>query len=398
FFMVQNSTVDKVLDDLAAGKTPANVFFATTAANGDGVEHLNVSSISSGKFSLQWEDLFGTGDADFNDLGLTAEVTTEQAPLGNPLQGGQTQEVLDLRSVNGSVQIQFSAFGNSGYNNIAGFYTLANESGTVIDPITKRSINPGESGYTEAALAQSVVQFNENARDSTVILKGGSIYAPYILSNGQKQNAFFSFLEANADGIDHVRLLGDNTFGFEDMFGSSDQDFDDLVLTAKIIRESTTVDHSWQIGESLDVLDFSAFNNQQVQAQFSVSDNSGFDNLIGFYKLANDSGAVRDSLTGNLINPNELGYTEAALAQNNIVVQFSDNQTELTAIFEGGSLYAPYIISNGENIFFSFLEANSDGIDHVRLLPNNTFGFEDLLGGGDFDYNDVKVQVNVNPL
>ncbi|MBU6230970.1 MAG: DUF4114 domain-containing protein, partial [Cyanobacteria bacterium REEB459] len=41
--------------------------------------------------------------------------------------------------------------------------------------------------------------------------------------------------------------------------------------------------------------------------------------------------------------------------------------------------------------------ANPDKLDHIRLLGNNVFGFEDLGGGGDRDFNDmlVKVQLTV---
>jgi hypothetical protein len=44
--------------------------------------------------------------------------------------------------------------------------------------------------------------------------------------------------------------------------------------------------------------------------------------------------------------------------------------------------------------YFAYLGANPDRVDHIRLLGDNTFGFEDLFGGGDLDYNDVVVQVN----
>ncbi|MDD1413404.1 DUF4114 domain-containing protein [Dolichospermum sp. ST_con] len=37
---------------------------------------------------------------------------------------------------------------------------------------------------------------------------------------------------------------------------------------------------------------------------------------------------------------------------------------------------------------------NSDGVDHIRLLGNNTLGFEDLPNGGDFDDNDIIVKLN----
>ncbi|MEH2142102.1 MAG: DUF4114 domain-containing protein [Nostoc sp.] len=32
--------------------------------------------------------------------------------------------------------------------------------------------------------------------------------------------------------------------------------------------------------------------------------------------------------------------------------------------------------------------ANADQVDHICLLRNSTFGFEDLASGGDKDFND----------
>ncbi|MEM7717349.1 MAG: DUF4114 domain-containing protein, partial [Cyanobacteria bacterium P01_A01_bin.68] len=51
-------------------------------------------------------------------------------------------------------------------------------------------------------------------------------------------------------------------------------------------------------------------------------------------------------------------------------------------------------INNNAEVYFSFLGANSDGVDHIRLLGDNTFGYEDLPDGGDFDYNDMIVKVD----
>ncbi|MEI1376034.1 DUF4114 domain-containing protein [Nostoc sp. UHCC 0926] len=52
--------------------------------------------------------------------------------------------------------------------------------------------------------------------------------------------------------------------------------------------------------------------------------------------------------------------------------------------------------NNDPNVYFAFLGANSDQVDHIRLLENNTFGFEDLANCGDKDYNNVIVQVNLS--
>ncbi|NET91596.1 MAG: DUF4114 domain-containing protein, partial [Kamptonema sp. SIO1D9] len=46
--------------------------------------------------------------------------------------------------------------------------------------------------------------------------------------------AYFAYLEANPQGIDRVRLLGDNTFSFEDLPGGGDRDYEDMVVQLKI--------------------------------------------------------------------------------------------------------------------------------------------------------------------
>jgi hypothetical protein len=66
---------------------------------------------------------------------------------------------------------------------------------------------------------------------------GGAIYAPFLIADSSVGNADFSnvytaYSLGNADKVDHIRLLGDNTFGFEDLNGGGDQDFNDLIVKA----------------------------------------------------------------------------------------------------------------------------------------------------------------------
>jgi len=65
-----------------------------------------------------------------------------------------------------------------------------------------------------------------------------------------------------------------------------------------------------------------------------------------------------------------------------------------------GSLFATFIIAdanpdnlNGDfsKVYTSYIAGNSDKVDHIRLLGDNIFGFEDLKGGGDNDFNDMIV-------
>jgi hypothetical protein len=46
------------------------------------------------------------------------------------------------------------------------------------------------------------------------------------------------------------------------------------------------------------------------------------------------------------------------------------------------------------NTFFAFGGANTDRISHFRSLGNNLFGFEDTLGGGDNDGDDLVIGFN----
>ncbi|NJM23678.1 MAG: DUF4114 domain-containing protein [Richelia sp. SM1_7_0] len=67
----------------------------------------------------------------------------------------------------------------------------------------------------------------------------------------------------------------------------------------------------------------------------------------------------------------------------------------LLFIIVNGGTVEQVIAGQTNQVYFAYLGANPDKVDHIRLLGNNTFGFEDILGGGDLDYNDVIVKVNL---
>ena len=94
-------------------------------------------------------------------------------------------------------------------------------------------------------------------------------------------------------------------------------------------------------------------------------------------------------------------YTEAAIENRVASINLSvENQTTatFTGEFEAGAIFVPFLIVDGttedfSDVFFPFLDANSDGVDHVMMLADNTFGFEDLKGGGDSDFNDTTIKM-----
>jgi hypothetical protein len=172
-----------------------------------------------------------------------------------------------------------------------------------------------------------------------------------------------------------------------------------------------------------------------------------FNNVVGLYPVADDNGAVFDSLDldgdGNateLIQPGQAGYARTALSQavNNFILRASGegaNQSTTAdefgdVLLEGGRRYAPFVIANGGNLggslqgsiqafltknsdnvaatlenymthevaYFSFGAANPDGAEHLRSRGNNIFGFEDLPGNlpniSDNDFNDGILAFN----
>jgi alkaline phosphatase len=156
------------------------------------------------------------GEAQFNAFGL--EINNEGIETINLLRGE-------------NVTIDITAEVNGGFDNVGGFYQAIDNQGTVIDPLTGEKVAVGEEGYEAAALANSVVEFG--AESKTVGLEGGFVYVPYLLADGVE---FFSaFAGANADGLDHVQPTGNSSFGFEDLFGGGDLDFDDFVLSFEVI-------------------------------------------------------------------------------------------------------------------------------------------------------------------
>ena len=59
---------------------------------------------------------------------------------------------------------------------------------------------------------------------------GGFLYAPYLLTDGDTNQFYSPFEAANADGLDHLVLAGDNTFAFEDSLNLGNGDFNDFAF------------------------------------------------------------------------------------------------------------------------------------------------------------------------
>ncbi|QOV23201.1 Ig-like domain-containing protein [Anabaenopsis elenkinii] len=142
-----------------------------------------------------------------------------------------------------------------------------------------------------------------------------------------------------------------------------------------------------------------------VKVDTTLYREAAFDNLVGFYLADKTTGAVVDRLTGDSIAG--LGDRNAYLSavRNNAVLTRSvtNNQIiDLSSTFQVNSsldlsdyVLLPFLVANGDlnsvrpDFSNLFVAGNSN---QIRLLGNNVFGFEDISGGGDFDFDDVVVQ------
>ncbi|MBE9212783.1 DUF4114 domain-containing protein [Plectonema cf. radiosum LEGE 06105] len=155
------------------------------------------------------------------------------------------------------------------------------------------------------------------------------------------------------------------------------------------------------------VLNLESFTGN-VAITFAVDREALFDNTVGFYKIEDAEGTITDPITGNKLKPSDgKAYAELALKLHQPELELRVDNLSSTIIqdtLSGGYLYAPFMIADGNldtlkgdfsQVYFSFAQANSDGVEHIRSLGNNTLGFEDLWNGGDHDFNDIVIRTEI---
>lgn len=142
-----------------------------------------------------------------------------------------------------------------------------------------------------------------------------------------------------------------------------------------------------------------------VTASFTVNREAAYSNFAGFYRVADlDGGIDLDDDGVADLTPGQTGYTQAAINARVETISLT-TANKRTSVFQagitGGSFYAPFIITQGtvesynaSLVYFSFTAANADGVEHIRFR-NGALEFEDLFGGGDNDFNDFVINVNV---
>lgn len=232
-------------------ESPIHIHVGETGETGPILRNLDVvdngdnSGSFSGSFELSAEDA-ALIEADGAYINLHTEQNNDGELRGqveidnNAVNSGL---LLDLTDMNDST-VNFTVDRNAGFENTVGFYEV-DPQGNITDSVSGNTINIGDEGYTAAAIANrsdiSLTGVNQTSTEFTAELAGGSIYAPFLVVNGTIEQledgdssndpvVYFPFSGANSDSTEHIRSLGDNILGFEDLSNGGDFNYSDLVV------------------------------------------------------------------------------------------------------------------------------------------------------------------------
>jgi hypothetical protein len=233
FYLAVNGSIDD-------NPNPANVLFSfpSNTNSSQNAQITQPTNQAGGITQVVFEETSGGGDRDFNDLVFQIQSATGAAPIGITQQG--SREIFDLTAVATTAKATFTIQRDAGFNNHIGFYKIEDAQGSI--KVGNTTLKPGDAGYLQAAVQGrlagiDLVGTNNQTVTSSGDFLGGALYAPLLIANSATANADFSnvytaYSLGNADRADHIRLLGDNTFGFEDLAGGGDRDFNDLIIKA----------------------------------------------------------------------------------------------------------------------------------------------------------------------
>jgi hypothetical protein len=284
-------------------------------------------------------------------------------------------------------------------------------------------IAPNQSGYAEKALSKAKVLFSTidslpsgfSTSGLSRLLQFSDTARVRFYTINDKSATTDSVL--NSKAYDKVNFSPVKDLRLTEISGGFSINFNGLDISIKPSDDALAIGTGLQDKTEGEVLDLTqGFNTtafSQVKAEFTVNREAAFNNFVGFYKIENAKGDIKKA-DGSIVSVGQSGYTQAAVAGQipGIDLTVANQSTRTSSgILQAGSIFAPFIVINGNPsaildnnpnndpaVYFSFLGANTDKVDHVRLLGNNTFAFEDLPSGGDFDYNDIIVKVKLTPV
>jgi uncharacterized delta-60 repeat protein len=240
---IVDGSLAQTKQQVASGQTPSNVLFSNSGSNSpikviENSDNYRIN-INSNELVLDVTELAG---------GIAA------IPIGAKSQDLPEGRLIDLTDHAGqTLKINITNASSASYSNQVGFYEVKDLAGTIT--VNGQDLRPGDAGYAAAAVQSAILQTDKSGSQSNQNIIGGKIYAPVAIANGTFNSfltnnssnvnnplvndnnetfAYFNYVGANPDKIDHFRLLNNNTFGVEDIYGGGDRDFNDIKMSLTI--------------------------------------------------------------------------------------------------------------------------------------------------------------------
>ena len=157
-------------------------------------------------------------------------------------------------------------------------------------------------------------------------------------------------------------------------------------------------------------IDLTNYTGQTLKVDTVSKGDAAYTNNVGFYAVQDAIGTIKLA-NGNTIKPGDANYAVEAIRS--AILQAGKIDSKLGRDILGGEIYAPVVVAQGSfsdfvsknptnggggneiHAYFNYLGANTDKFDHFKLIAPNTFAVEDQYGGGDRDFNDLVVNMNV---
>jgi hypothetical protein len=247
FFEIQDGSISDLQQQLASGKTPGNILFSLPDKDGNSPIQVTNNADGSG-----YNVAINNSELVLDVLKLGGAVV--ETPIGSGSQRAPEGRTIDLTAFVGqTLKADIVTKSSAAYSNNVGFYVVEDAIGS-IKLADGTFVKPGDVTYAaeavKNALTNSTLQASKTENSLDRDIAGGRIYAPVVIaqgtfdeflaknaSNGGGKNdvhAYFNYIGANSDKVDHFRLVGSNTFGVEDVYGGGDRDFNDLVVSMNV--------------------------------------------------------------------------------------------------------------------------------------------------------------------
>ncbi len=211
-------------------------------------------------------------------------------------------------------------------------------------------------------------------------------------------------------------ITGTQTFGIGGAatIPGSGSGNDGLVLN--VVSLNSAIGSKSQGLAQANTIDLSDYTGTTLTADITTKSDAAYTNNIGFYIVEDAIGTIKLA-DGTSLKPGDANYAVEAI-KNALTnsLQAGKIDSKLAQDITGGRIYAPVVVAQGSltdfvnqnpsngggandiHAYFNYVPGNSDKVNHFKLLDNNTFGVEDMYGGGDLDFNDLVVKMNVKPV